>query len=111
MNVNMTKKDILNAKNCSMPVSAAVENDWTLTVSGCAIVENGGTDKQGNPCPVGYIATDRGVFGFISSILIQGLHEFAEYLQECLDSGEAVEIKFISGKNKSGNEYFNFQIL
>lgn len=111
INVNMTKKDLINAKNASISVPTAIENDWTLTVSGCAVVENGGTDKQGNPCAVGYIATDRGVFGFVSNILIDALNDFSEYLAESLNDGEAVQIKFIAGTSKSGSVYYSFNIL
>lgn len=110
-NVNMTKRDLFNAQNASRDVKEAINADKTLHVIGCAIVEGAGTDKQGNPCDVGYIATTDGVYGFISNIMLGALESFAEILEEDIQSGQETQIKFFAGKSKSGSEYYNFEIV
>lgn len=107
INVNMTKKDVINAQTSSMRIALGVP----VLVSGIAVVENGGTDKQGNPCDVGYIATDEGVFGFISSVIIKNLDLLADYLTECLNDGEECKIEFISGKTSKDVEFYSFRIV
>lgn len=109
INVNMTKKDLFNAKSASKNVKSALGN--TYSVSGCAVVENGGTDKQGKTCDVGYIATNDGVFGFTSNVMLKGMPDFADYVTECFNNGEEVKIKFFSGTSKNGSEFFNFEII
>lgn len=109
INVNMTKKDLFNAKSASKAVKSAIGE--VLTVSGCAVVENGGTDKQGKTCDVGYIATDNGVFGFTSNVMLGGMESFADYLTDALTDGEVVKIKFFTGVSRNGSEYYNFEII
>lgn len=109
MNVNMSKKDLINAKSASKSVKDAIGID--LIVSGCAIAEGAGTDKQGNPCDVGYVATDKGVFGFTSNVILKGMDDFAEFLTESLNEGEQVTIRFFTGKSKSGSEFYNFEVI
>lgn len=109
INVNMTKKDLFNAKSASKSVKPVLGT--VFSVSGCAVVENGGTDKQGKPCDVGYIATNDGVFGFTSNVMLSGMSDFADYLTDCFNNGEEVKIKFFSGTSKNGSEFFNFEII
>lgn len=108
LNVNMSKKDIINAKTSSLKITPS---DAILTVSGVAIVENGGTDIDGNCCDVGYIATDEGVFGFISNVMLRNLDLLGDYLTDCLNDGELCRIQFISGKTKEDTEFYSFRIV
>lgn len=109
VNVNMSKKDLINAKSASKSVKDAIGKE--LIVSGCAIAEGAGTDKQGNPCDVGYIATNEGVYGFTSNVILKGLEDFADYLTDSLNDGEEVKIRFFTGISKAGSEFYNFEIV
>ena len=66
INVNMRKIDILNARTASIPIEV---NGDPAIVTGVCVIEGEGTDKQGNPCDVGYIATDKGVYMALSALL------------------------------------------
>lgn len=107
--VNMTKKDIFNARSASKLVKDVIGE--VLTVSGCTVRENEGINKLGEACDVGYICTDRGVFGFTSAVMLKSMRDFAEYLEECLNDGEEVQIRFFTGKSNSGSEFYNFEIV
>ncbi len=107
LNINMRKKDIINAQAASMKISLGAP----VTVSGVAIVKDGGTDKQGNPCDVGYIACDEGVFGFISTVILKNLPLLADYLKDCLEDGEECKIEFISGKTAKDVEFYSFKVI
>lgn len=111
INVNMTKKDLFNAKNGSISINDAIDNGEALTVTGCAVLENSGTDKQGNPCDVGYIATNIGVIDFTSNVCLKSMEEFADYLAECISDNTPVQIEFFAGQSKNGSEYKNFKIV
>lgn len=107
INVNMTKKDIINAQTASMKICLATP----VTVSGVAVVKDGGTDKQGNPCDVGYIACEDGVFGFISTVILKNLPLLADYLKDCLEDGEECKIEFIAGKTAKDVEFYSFKVI
>lgn len=111
ININMSKKDLFNAQNASKDVKEAIKAGQVLEVTGCAVVVGGGTDKQGNPCDVGYIATTDGVYGFISNIMINALESFADILTEEIEANRTVQIRFFAGQSKGGSEYYNFEIL
>ena len=83
----------------------------TVLVSGVASVKYGGTDKQGNPCDVGYIACEDGVFGFISTVILKNLPLLADYLKECLEDGEECKIEFIAGKTAKDVEFYSFKVI
>lgn len=108
VNVNMRKIDILNARTASIPVEV---NGDPAIVTGVCVIEGEGTDKQGNPCDVGYIATDKGIYGFISSVILKNMEALAEYLTDCLDNGEVCKIQFISGITNAGVEFFSFKVV
>lgn len=108
INVNMTKKDLFNARSASRSIKDAL--GVPLIVTGCAVVEGAGTDKAGNACDVGYIATDHGVFGFTSNVILKGMADFAEYLEETMNDGDIVTIEFFVGKTNSGTDFYNFQL-
>ena len=80
-------------------------------ISGVAIVKDGGTDKQGNPCDVGYIACEDGVFGFISTVILKNLPLLADYLTDCLENGETCTIEFITGKTSKDVEFYSFKVV
>lgn len=107
-NVNMSKKDIFNAKSGSISIKTAEASDWH-TVSGCAVVENGGLDRDKKPCDIGYIATDIGVFGFSSKVCLDHMEELADILSDCLSDGEEVKVRFVKGKSTNG-EFYSIQI-
>lgn len=107
-NVNMTKKDIFNAKSGSISIKTAEASEWH-TVSGCAVVENGGLDRDKKPCDIGYIATDIGVFGFSSKVCLDHMEELVDILSECLNAGEEVKVRFVKGKSTNG-EFYSIQI-
>lgn len=109
--INMTKKDLINAKNSSKSVKAAITAGLVLEVLGCCIAENAGTNKSGEPCDVGYIKTTDGIYGFTSSVMINSLDDFADYLTDAQNDGEKVEIRFFTGNTKDGTEYYNFEIM
>lgn len=111
INVNMTKKDLINAKHSSISIDEAIDHGEPITVTGCAVLENNGTDKQGNPCDVGYIATDIGVVGFTSNVCLKGMDDFADYLTDCINDNTPVQIEFFAGQSKNGSEFKNFKIL
>ena len=107
-NVNMSKKDIFNAKSGSISIKTAEASEWH-TVSGCAVVENGGLDRDKKPCDIGYIATDIGVFGFSSKVCLDHMEELADILTDCLSDGEEVKVRFVKGKSTNG-EFYTIQI-
>ena len=96
-NVNMSKKDIFNAKSGSISIKTAEAGEWH-TVSGCAVVENGGLDREKNPCDIGYIATDFGVFCFFLKVCLDHMEELADILSDCLNDCEEVKVRFVYGK-------------
>ena len=107
LNVNMSKKDIINAQTSSMKI---VVNDQPLIVTGIAVVQDGGTNQDGTTCDVGYIATDEGVFGFISNVMMKHIDLLADYLKDCLDAGEVCKIVFTTGKTDNG-DFYSFKIV
>lgn len=107
-NVNMSKKDIFNAKSGSLSIKTADATEWH-TVSGCAVVENGGYDRDQQPCDIGYIATDVGVFGFSSKVCLEHMNELADILSDCFNDGEEVQVRFVRGTSKNG-EFYSLQI-
>lgn len=110
INVNMRTKDIINAQSASYSIAMTSPED-TFIVSGICVVENGGTDRQKNPCDIGYIATDKGVFGFISHVMLKSLPLLADYLKECLDNGETCEIRFLKKMTKDDQEFYSFEVV
>lgn len=105
---NMNKKDLINAKNASKSVSEAIDAGLVFEITGVAVVENGATNRNGQPCDVGYIATaNDGIFGFVSEILIRTLDD----ISDLLDDDEKVTARFISGTSKNGTEYYSIEII
>lgn len=107
INVNMSKMDIFNAKNASISINDVIGEK--LIVSGCAVDENGGKSQNGEPCDVGYIATDKGVIGFTSNVCLNSMTAFADILTDALSDGVAIGVTFFESKTKSGKPFFNFR--
>ena len=101
--INMTKKDLFNAKNSSIDIKSHLGE--IMTVSGIAVLCGQGSDRDGNPVDIAYIATDKGVFGTISATVIKSMQDFADYLNDCFSDGEEVKIRFVDGKSKNGIFY------
>ena len=108
INVNMTKKQLFNAKSASLSIKTDEAKEFH-TVTGCAICPNEGVDRDKNPCDIGYLATDIGVFGFSSVVCLKNLEEFSELLKECLDGGEVLEARFVKGKSANG-EFYSIEV-
>lgn len=107
--VNVSKKDIFNAKSGSKSVKDFL--GVTLIATGCFLLENEGTRKGTNePCDIGYIVTNEGVMGFSSETCNKVLGDFAEYLEEAISKNEAVEIMFSEHDGKNG-KYLSFSIV
>lgn len=102
--VNMTAKDIFNAKSASLSIKDEIASK-PFTVTGCALVKNGGINRDGEPCDIGYIAGEFGVFGFSSNVCIKALPDFADYLSDCLNDGIEVKVHFRTGSSKNGTFY------
>ena len=74
INFNMTAKDIFNAKSSSKSVKDYV--GVTLTATGCAVADTTNAET-GEVKSVGYIATNEGVFGFTSGVLMNTIDELS----------------------------------
>ena len=107
--VNVTKKDIFNAKSGSKSVKEVLGTE--LTVTGCFVQENEGIRKGTNdPCDIGYICTDAGVIGFSSETCLKAMDAFADYLADALNDGEEVKIMFKENEGKNG-EFYTIEIV
>ena len=105
INFNMTAKDIFNAKSSSKRVKDYV--GVILTATGCAVVDTTNS-KTGEVKSVGYIATNEGVFGFTSGVLMNTMNELSEYMES---AGEPVEIQFHENTSNGGKEFYTLEIM
>lgn len=73
--VNMTVKDVFNAKRASTPVEAVIGTP--IKVKGFALADT--TDQNGEIKEVGYVVEKdtNNVFGFVSDICRQGIADLA----------------------------------
>ena len=104
INYNMTAKDIFNAKSSSKSVKDYV--GVTLTATGCAVVDTT-NNETGEVKSVGYIATNEGVFGFTSNVLMNSMDDLSEYMESV---GEPVGIEFHESESRSGKKFFTMEI-
>lgn len=109
LNVNARKKDIINAQTASRSIKTALAE--TLTLTGIAVIENGGINVDKEPCDVGYLFTDKGTFGFISNVMLKNIDMLADYLTDCLNDGELCEIRFITGKTAEDQTFYSYEIV
>lgn len=105
VNYNMSAKDLFNAKSSSKSVKDYI--GVTLSATGCAVV-----DLVNAECcetkTVGYIATNEGVFGFTSNVLLDSMDDLAEYMESV---GNAVEIMFNENTSNGGKKFYTIEIL
>lgn len=105
---NMTSKDIFNAQSASKTIVDAIDAGLVFRITGVAVVENGATNRKGEPCNVGYIATESdGIFGFVSNVLLKNM----EMLADMLDDPEPLNARFISGTTKDGTEFYSIELI
>lgn len=105
INFNMTAKDIFNAKSSSKSVKDYV--GLALIATGCAVVDTTNAET-GEAKTVGYIATNEGVFGFTSGVLMDAMPELSEYMEE---AGEPVEIQFHENTSNAGKKFYTIEIM
>lgn len=104
INFNMTAKDIFNAKSSSKSVKDYV--GVTLTATGCAVVDTTNAET-GEVKTVGYIATNEGVFGFTSGVLMNTMEDLSVYMESV---GEPVEIEFFENVSNAGKKFYTMEI-
>ena len=101
--VNMTTKDIFNAKRASTPVEAIIGQE--IEVKGFALSES--IDENGEVKEVGYVVDkDGNVFGFVSDICRQGVAELAVLYEEDNSIMDGLKVTFKKGLSKSGREFY-----
>ena len=105
INFNMTAKDIFNAKSSSKSVKDYV--GVTLTATGCAVVDTTNAET-GEVKSVGYIATNEGVFGFTSNVLMNTMDDLSENRES---ADEPVEIQFHESTSNAGKKFFTLEIM
>ena len=105
INFNMSAKDIFNAKSSSKSVKDYT--DVTMTATGCAVVDTTNIET-GEVKSVGYIATNEGVFGFTSGVLMNTMPELSEYMESV---GEPVEIQFHENTSNAGKKFYTLEII
>lgn len=105
VNYNMTQKDLFNAKSSSKSVKDYI--GVTLSATGCAVVD--ATDKAtGEVKSVGYIATNEGVFGFTSNVMMDAMDDLAAYMEFV---NAPVNIQFNENTSNGGKKFYTMEIL
>ncbi len=106
--INMTNKDIFNAKRASTPIEAVIGTP--IKVKGFALAES--PDVNGELKEVGYIVEKdtNNVFGFVSDICKQGIHDLADLCTEDPSILDDLVVTFKKGLSKSGREFYYMHI-
>lgn len=105
INFNMTAKDIFNAKSSSKSIKDYV--GVTLAATGCAVADTTNSET-GEVKSVGYIATNEGVFGFTSGVLLNTMEDLSEFME---NASEPVEIKFHENTSNAGKKFYTMEIM
>lgn len=110
ISVNMTVKDIFNAKRASQTIKAVIGKP--IKVSGFAISETVDAET-GELKEVGYVVEkDTGVvFGFISDICREAIVELNDLVTDDPAILKDLTIVFNKNKSKNGLEFYYIQIL
>lgn len=106
--VNMTVKDVFNAKRASTPVEAVIGTP--IKVKGFALAET--TDQNGEVKEVGYVVEKdtNNVFGFVSDICRQGIADLALLYDEDPSIMDDLVVTFKKSLSKSGREFYYMHI-
>ena len=106
--VNMTTKDVFNAKRASSPITSVI--DQPIKIKGFAMAES--TDANGEVKEVGYVVEEgtNNVFGFVSDICKQGILDLNEMAQEDPSILKGLQVTFKKGLSKSGREFYYMHI-
>lgn len=106
--VNMSVKDIFNAKRASTPVEAVLGTP--IAVKGFALAES--VDANGELKEVGYIVEKdtNNVFGFVSDICKQGITDLAALYEQDASILDGLTVTFKKGLSKSGREFYYMHI-
>lgn len=106
--VNMTVKDVFNAKRASTPVEAIVGKP--IKVKGFALAET--TDENGEVKEVGYVVEKdtNCVFGFVSEICRQGIADLALLNDEDPSIMDDLVITFKKSLSKNDREFYYMHI-
>lgn len=109
--VNVSKKDIFNAKSGSISVKDVLDDQ--LIATGAFIAKDEGVRKgSGEVCDIGYIVTDKGVVGFSSEVALKAMPDFIDYItDECASPDFAgVPISFDEHDGKAG-KFYTFSLI
>ena len=99
--MELTKKDLFNAKNSSKQL----EDGLMLKVLAVATMED--TDKDGDAIEVGVLKTEDGIYSTISATVINSLDMLSDIIA---DDGE-VDVAVRVGVSKSGRDFFMLEII
>lgn len=108
ISVNMTTKDIFNAKRASTPIEGVIGTE--IAVKGFALAES--VDANGEVKEVGYVVEKdtNNVFGFVSDICKQGILDLAKLYEEDKSILDGLKVTFKKGLSKSGREFYYMHI-
>lgn len=103
MSVNMSAKDVFNAKRASLPIDEIIGKP--IKVKGFALADT--TDKEtGEVRQVGYVVSDEGlVYGFVSDICREGIADLIDMYEEDNSILNGLEIVFMKSISKSGRNF------
>lgn len=99
--MELTKKDLFNAKNASKQL----EDGLMLKVLAVATMED--KDKDGKSVDVGVLKTEDGIYSTISATVINSLDMLSDIIA---DDGE-VDVVVRVGKSKSDRDFFMLEII
>ena len=99
--MELTKKDLFNAKNSSKQL----EDGLMLKVLAVATMQD--TDKDGDIIEVGVLKTEDGIYSTISATVINSLDLLSDIIA---DDGE-VDVAVRVGTSKSGRDFFMLEII
>lgn len=108
ISVNMTVKDVFNAKRASTPVEAVIGTP--IKVKGFALAES--PDANGEVKEVGYVVEEgtNNVFGFVSDICKQGINDLYELYNQDASILDGLVVTFKKSLSKSGREFYYMHI-
>lgn len=106
--VNMTVKDVFNAKRASTPIEAII--DKPIKVKGFALADT--IDQEGEVKEVGYVVEKdtNCVFGFVSDICRQGLADLAILSKEDPSIMNDLVVTFKKSLSKNSREFYYMHI-